>query len=949
MRVDVLGPVRVHDADGTDRTPDGALQRRLLSLLVLRRGRAVSTGAAIEALWPDAPPHDPAAALQNHVSRLRRCLPPGAVASEADGYRLDPGTVEVDADRLPALLERLTAADDPDAETELETLLARWHGPAHPELEDTDEGRVEAQRLDELRLRLREARAERRLAAGRTEGLVAELRALADEAPLRETPCALLMEALVASGRRVEALRAYDALRRRLAEELGIEPSPSLVARHESLLQGGGPASEELAGDVPVPATSLLGRDALLADVLRAIDAGRLVTLVGPGGVGKTRLLLEVGRHLGERSLGPAVLCELASTDAASAADAVAAGLGIDARPGVPPAQRVASVIRDRPAVVLLDNCEHVLEPVADLVEHVLARCPGVRAVCTSRERLRVPGEVVLRVPPLDVDDAGSVAVQLFVERARSAAPDFAPDDEELDLVADVVARLDGLPLAIELAAARLHTHDLAEVAAGLDARFDLLSAGYRGSARHGSLHAAVSWSYDLLRPELQDVLCSLAVFAGPFSAEAAAAVCDLERPAAVDALAQLVERSLLLRTSDRRHVLLETIRAFGAEQLEASGRAEDARRRHARHHVAWTEQVQRQLATPGAAPLPAIDAALPELRSALSWLLAAGEVVDAGRLVCALVDFGFFRLRPDVLGWAAGVTAADPADASPHAPMMWVARAYADWMAGDLVASGAHVQRALRTAAGPDGELPADVHAEIPTVRGNTALFAGRLEEAQSWYRIAVEAAGDHPVRRPFARATALLALGYAEDPSAADEAAAVLAEAGDEATPCAAYAWYCAGEAVAHLDVELAAARYAQALELASATHTSAVTGLAGASKASIDARHGDPDVAARAYRELIPHWRRAGMWSTQWTMLRSIAGLLERRGATRDAAVLLGAVRATQAGHRVFGADEAALDELAQRLRLRLGPAQLTAALAEGATLDGDAAVEVALRAL
>jgi tetratricopeptide (TPR) repeat protein len=314
-----------------------------------------------------------------------------------------------------------------------------------------------------------------------------------------------------------------------------------------------------------------------------------------------------------------------------------------------------------------------------------------------------------------------------------------------------------------------------------------------------------------------------------------------------------------------------------------------------------------------------------------------------------SLNDYGFFRLRPDVMAWADAVAAADPADESPCAPTVWVVSAYGAWMAGDLAGHDARAVRAVRAAGGSDAGLPPGTHPEVAVVRGNVDLFAGRLREAVRWYRRALEAAGDDAVRRVFSQATELLALGYSDDPSAATVADALLAEVGDDVTPLAAYAWYCAGEAVASRDVVRARHRHARALDLAAATGTSAITGLAGASMASIDARHGDADVAAEAYRDLIAHWRRAGMWPTQWTMLRSIADLLARRGRHREAAALEGAVRATRAGHEIFGADEVALAALGSRLRGHLGDETYDQARAEGAELDGDAAAELALAAL
>ena len=278
------------------------------------------------------------------------------------------------------------------------------------------------------------------------------------------------------------------------------------------------------------------------------VETHRLVTLVGPGGVGKTRLVGEVGLALrAARPDRPIVLSELATANAQSAVDVVAAALAIEGRPGIGLAERIAAVVGDTELVVLLDNCEHVLDPIAALVELLLISCRQVRVVTTSRERLRLPAEALCTVPTLPCDDHDAPAVRLFVDRARAVAPDFDPDPDELAVVGDIVRRLDGLPLAIELAAARLHTLDVEEVADGLDRRFDLLTSGRRTSERHGSLYGAISWSFSLLDTRGQRAFADLASFAGPFTVADAAAVCGVDANEAAAVVDQLVERSLVI------------------------------------------------------------------------------------------------------------------------------------------------------------------------------------------------------------------------------------------------------------------------------------------------------------------------------------------------------------------------------------------------------------------
>ncbi|MGV3758532.1 MAG: BTAD domain-containing putative transcriptional regulator, partial [Actinomycetota bacterium] len=717
VRVEVLGPIQVTGEDGEDLTPEGALQRRLLALLVLRRGQVVSADAAIDALWPERRPRDPTSALHTQVFRLRRRLPDGSIESVEDGYRLAAARLDLDVDELRDLLA--TEGGDDARATALDAVLQRWHGPAYPELADVDDSRFEAGRLEELRVRAREERAALRLGRGAVDDAIAELVALVDDEPLRERPRELLMAALAASGRRAEALRVFDDLRRRLGEELGIEPSPAIAAQHADLLAGTGVVGWAAVTRLPAPPTNLVGREEEVSTVLASIEDQRVVTLVGPGGVGKSRLAVEVAhRRRAERPELPVVHCDLDMTGSSDALDAVAASLGIDDRPGVAPLDRIPSVIGDTELVLLLDGCEHVLDTVAALVDQLIARCPRVTVLATSRERLRVSGEAVCTVVPLAATDAegdgegegSSPAERLFLERARAVLPGFRPDEPERQLVRTVVRRLDGLPLAIELAAARLHTHDLTEVADGLDERFALLSAGPRTSSRHSSLGAAVGWSYDLLDDPLRRLFADLSIFVGSFTAADAAAVSGRDLAAAREGLARLTEQSLVQRERGGRFVLLETLRAFGAAALEEQGAADEVAARHAHHLVAWAEEADARLLRGGPGVTSEIDAAVLELRAALGWLLGHGEVEAAARLVLALRDYSFFRLRPDVLGWSEAVLDAAPDFTGLLAAQVWHAATYRSWMTGDRDTTRARAERARVASGVPDDRLPPEV-----------------------------------------------------------------------------------------------------------------------------------------------------------------------------------------------------------------------------------------------
>ncbi|WP_067859190.1 AfsR/SARP family transcriptional regulator [Nocardia shimofusensis] len=930
FRIDVLGPLRVRTPEGAEATPGGALPRRLLALLTLRRGKTVTADAVVELLWPAGGPNDPVAALHNHVARLRRSLP-GLIVRAPEGYRLDPAQVEVDADVLAAALAEPVMS----GASRVTEILDRWRGPAYPELEDYDEARAEAVYFDELRARAREFVAERRLAEQDTDGLAAQVRALVDEYPLRERPRALLMDALVATGRHADALRVYDEFRRLLADELAVDPSPELVARHRRILDSGEPGEWAPQSLLPMPPTSLVGREQLLTELAALAAECRLLTLVGPGGVGKTRLLLELGHRLAKA--GPVVLCELGRVEAAGAGEAIAAALRIDSRPGVPIVDRIAGVVRDGSLVLLLDNCEHVLEPVAALVAQMTGRCPGVRIVTTSRERLRAPGEFVRHIPPLAFDSSEAAGVRLFVERARAVSAEPVTDPAARARIAAIVARLDGLPLAIELAAARMFSHDLDEIAAGLDQRFDFLSSGYRTSERHGSLSAAVAWSFTLLDEPRRRAFSALSVFGGPFETEGAAAVCGVSRPAAADLLGQLMERSLVMRYPGRRYVLLETLRAFGREQLAAENQWETVAGRHAGYMLAWAEQAHERLALPGSSAIREIDEAVNELQRALEWLLGHDEADAAGRLVAALFDYGLLRLRPDVLGWAERVVEALPGEPSPLLATVSAAAAYSAWMVGDVRLAGERAGRALEVARAAAESVPMRVF----SANGVYELFAGRLETAAHWYQLAAEEsaeAGDH-IYRLIPHGTDVMVRGYIGDARTRELAAELADDLGEDTSPYAAYAWYCAGEAVLDTDPSAARERLDKAVRIAELTDAALVTGVATASRASLEVRAGRLREAADAYKPLIEHWRRVGMWAKQWVMLRSIALLFEGLDRHEDAALVEGAIRAAETGQRVAGFDDVALDELAMRLRDALGDERFEAARRRGEALDND----------
>jgi predicted ATPase/DNA-binding SARP family transcriptional activator len=958
----VLGPLELVGRDGEPVALRSQLQRRLLAALLLHANRRVSVDALADLLWGEDLPEDVAGAVQTHVSRARRALDLDDLATHAGGYALEVEPGALDSERFESLMGAATAVRHHDAEEAaagLDEALALWRGPAYVDVADWDLARTEASRLDELRLRAAEERFDALLALGRHEEAVPGLGRLVDEEPLRERPRALLMTALYHSGRQPEALRTGDAFRRLLAEELGLEPSPALRRLEQEILDhrlGPAPPAPEAAVAVvaaragwpalPRPNTALIGREAVIDRVTDLCRSNRLVTLVGPGGVGKTRVALEVARRLGSEFDGRVAMCELASLEPdADVAAAVATTLDVEPRAGTTMEARLVEALRALPALLVVDNCEHVVAPAAALVERLIEGTATVTVLATSRERLAVRGEQVAPIETLD-DEA---ALALFADRARAVALDFEITEAERADALGVCHRLDGLPLAIELAAARTSALSLREIADALDRRSRLLTGGRRAETRHRSLDEAVRWSYDLLGEDERDLFDRLAGFAGGFTVEAAAFVAGLEVAVAAERVSGLVDRSLVLRRSrdgSSRFALLETVRQFALERLAERGVFGEARTAHAAFFVAFAERQDRELrsAVDTASIFAAVDAELANVRAAHHFLLERGRLDDALRLDAALFWYGALRLRLEALSWAEATVALTP-PGHPHLPSALASCARAAWQRGDWEAWASACERGLvLTLNDPAGSRP------FLGERALGHLHAGRLVEAVELSDEALaldEAAGDL-LGATNRRAQRLLALGYSGRPGASEEAEAWVdvAEArGHPVEICTAR--YTAGE-VALSDPKRARDHFERAREVARASGCRFVEGIAGASAASIEVRHGDPNVAADRYRQLFDLWRQGVVRPVMSTMLRTVAELLHRLGDADTAAVLLGSVLHTETAP-VYGEDAGRLSELGESLHAALGEERFAAAVEEGRRLDDEGAFERAAAAL
>ncbi|WP_242886401.1 BTAD domain-containing putative transcriptional regulator [Actinomadura litoris] len=596
MRYGVLGPLAVWDADGRPVGVPEAKVRALLANLLVHRGGPVPADRLVEDIWAGDPPAGAAGALQTKVSQLRRVLGRDRVVREPAGYRLVLEGDEVDAFGFQELVERAGAEEEPAVRCGLlADALALWRGPAYADAAGALFALAEVARLEELRLTALEDQAEARLEVGGHAALAAELGDAVARHPLRERLRTLQMRALYRAGRQTEALAAFEELRRRLADELGVSPGPEAAGLHTAILRqephlappaGRAPCRSNL----PAPLTALVGREDAVEELRARLAPGagtRLVTLTGLGGIGKTRLAVAAAGGMTERFADGVWLVELAGLGTGSTPDDLAEQVlkALDhlstPEPVVPPREpdavgRLCRAVADRRPLIVLDNCEHVVEAAAELAGAVLAAAPGAHLLATGQEPLGIPGELVRPVPPLALPEpTGAVArtgaVELFVERAAAAVPGFVLDEGNARAVARICRRLDGVPLALELVAPRLRTMTPERLAAYLDDRCALLAARARGvPARQRTLRDTLDCAWELLAPDERAVLGRLSAHPGgwsPASAEAIGAGPGAPADRVPDLLSRLVDRSLLIHEAGRFR-MLESVAAYCAERL---------------------------------------------------------------------------------------------------------------------------------------------------------------------------------------------------------------------------------------------------------------------------------------------------------------------------------------------------------------------------------------------
>ncbi len=947
LRVDLLGPVEVRCA-GELVPVTGRQERRVLAFLALHASKWVSADALTDLLWGDRPPRTAAKTLQAIVSRLRAALPCDAdiIVWRDGGYALQVVPDTVDALRFRALVDagsrRLRRGDPQPAAAQLRLALGLWRAQEPADLGDTALAAAVRASLTEARLTAVEDRVAAELALGRHTDLLAELEELVEAHPFRERFVEQLVLALYRSGQQPQALDVFRRVRGRLRRELGCDPSPALrrlrsrVDAHDPCLDAPLPTPP---GNLPAEVSSFIGRAVERAELSTLLDDARLVTLTGPGGVGKTRLTLHAAYETRNGYPGGTWWVDLSS---ASSRGDVPAAVAAALRADEPTVAAVVAALGVRRALVLLDGCEHVLDDVRILAEQVLRDCPRVRILATSREPLGVVGEHVLEVPPLDA----SSAVQLFAERARAVDRTFTMTADDAVTVGQICRRLDGLPLGIELGAARVRALPLDEISHQLEQGLQLLVAPRSG--RHGSLEETIGWSYELLCQPHRATLRRLSTFAGSFTLDTAARLCP-QPEVAVRLVADLTERSLLSAVGHGRYRMLDTVRAFASARLVEAHERDAA---HLAHATAFTELVEalaaRMHTRDEGDTIRRLEAELDNLRAAHAWACSNGLADLALRLPYALRWFAYWTTCVEVYAWADKAARIFASSGHPLLSevtgLAAVGASYRDADDVELLARRA-TEIARRT--GRDGSVLAVFALTRRTLHrgelGRCLSLATHLIDLAERY-------GDPTAARLW-RVGRLVTLAYA---GRRDEAAAELttlrARLRHEPSPSLrAWTLYGCGEVLSEQSPDQALRSLREAVDLAQAIGNTMVLGVASVTIGSIGGRFGSLTEALGVCDQVIALWHERGGWVHLWTMIRNLVELLARAEAAEHAVVLHAAATAADSAPPVFGEQDARLADLMRKLRATMGPAAFDEASLRGVAMTDEQAVLFARSAI
>jgi predicted ATPase/DNA-binding SARP family transcriptional activator len=974
ITVGLLGPVEA-SRSGRPVALGGPKPQLVLAMLVTHRGALVPSSRLCEVLWGDAQPPSAVATLQSHISRLRSSLGPTVtISARPSGYCLELPGQNLDVTRFEWLLAGARRASGPE-ETEcgLAEALALWRGEPYGELGGLEWFHGEARRLDELRLTALEDWIEARLSAGHESDVVGELEGLVAQHPLHERFWRQLMTALYRTGRQPDAVRRASALRSVLRDEMGLDPSPAFKELEARILQDDpsltGPAASvthagRRRGGARNEPTSFIGRGDAVTDLVSAMEENCLVSVTGPGGVGKTRLARRVAAQAAP-AFDQVIVVELAPLrDAAGLCPVIAGALDVQQRQHRSIEDTVFEFLYERDVLLVLDNCEHLIDPVAGFVERLLLRCPMVTVLTTGREPLRLAGEYVHALAPLaapaasvtDVEQiAATPAVQLFTDRARAATPGFTLGSDNAVAVAEICRRLDGLPLALELAAARLRALSPAALAERLDARFTLLGSSRQAvDARQRTLYDLVEWSHELLDSTEREVFAQLSAFAGTFDLDDACALClvDDDDADVVEVLADLVDKSMV-QCSDPHHEryhLLETLREYGHRRLVERGAVPETDHRHLRWYVELARRGSAGLDGPDEPAWSArLDHELDNFRTAHAFALRVGDLDAAAGLVHDLREHSFRRIRYEVSSWADATIDAGLDDDHPLLPVVLGVSAYGRWTRGDLETAIALARRAValqdRSGTGAFTGLP-------ERVLGNALFYQGDTDEALVWMDRMVDVArsgGSAPqlAHALYMRSVAHTSMGESiRGAILAGEASGASRQCGSPTAT--AQAVYALGVALQGSDPVAAMEHLRVAATTAERAGNRWLRGFALTEVHGLVARDGRPLEALNGYAEVIETWYRGGDWANQWLSLRHVLGILIALGEHQPAAVLHGGLAATGAAYALpyEPADAQRLADDVAAVRQQLGPANFAAAARIGTALADDQLVTYAL---
>ena len=916
--VHLLGHVGVQRSGASVRL-GGAKQRLLLAILAAERGRVISSDRLCDALWGEDQPATATPTLQSHISRLRGALAPDVrIDAVASGYSLVAGPDAVDVDRFTRAVESIDQLTDPTAiRDRLGEALAWWTGPAFGEFAGHEWLSAEATNLDELRLSATELWLDARLELGSDPSLVGELERLVRDQPLREHFWGQLMLALYRSGRQGEALRRAATFRALLRDELGLVPSPYMADLEARILADDPYLRLTAANDVGAAVTGrgvadlpsrLVGRETDLEHLRVLVSTERVVTLVGPGGVGKTRL----ARRLASENYGfsgSAAFIDLAVLrESSDIAARVATALDVQQRQHRTIEETLIDVLREHNRLVVLDNCEHMIDAVASLAQRLATECPRLHLLMTSREPLALPGEVVWAVAPLAIapdeeagdetpDLARSPAVELFIERATSARSGFTATPEVLPVIAELCRRLDGLPLAIELAAVRLRSLSPAGIIERLDHRFELLSTGTRsGDRRHQSLQSMVEWSYMLLLPEEQRLFAELSVFSGSFNLDAVDAICGDGGHDDGGVLYSLVDKSMVqvIDFEEPRYQLLETLRDFAMQRLNAAAGAETLADRHRMWFLDLCERAADGMDGPDERTWSScVERDFDNLRAVHSWALKTAEVDTAVRLVTALREYAIRRMRSELTGWALSTARLAGAADHPGFPVVLATVAYGHFVRGDLDAAINVAGEAMSAA--ERLHVPSSGLAE--RTLGNAHFYLGNTAEGQRWMDLMIALARSHV--DPARLAHALYMRSVAETTMGRPVRGAALAgESQAAAVACGAptalaQSAYALGMSLESSEPAAATVHLSQAVHYAIEGGNRWIEAFARTAVLWEEARAGAIQASLSGFAPVIEAWYRGGDWANQWLSLRYVGNIFQQMGDHESAAVVYGAL--------------------------------------------------------